>query len=81
MKDYLKYEERPRVLGLTAPLLNGNCDPSRLEGELNRLEITLHSAAETASDIVSVLRYQTNGSLFKIQRFGMENLQILNSYK
>ena len=56
MKDYLKYEERPRVLGLTAPLLNGNCDPSRLEGELNRLEITLHSAAETASDIVSVLR-------------------------
>nr|CAD7589801.1 unnamed protein product [Timema genevievae] len=49
--------QSPRILGLTAPLLNSSCDPSRLEGELRRLEMTLHSTAETASDIVSVLRY------------------------
>ncbi|XP_067013187.2 endoribonuclease Dcr-1 [Anabrus simplex] len=47
----------PRILGLTSPLLNSNSDPSRLEGEIQRLELTLHSTAETASDIVSVLRY------------------------
>jgi hypothetical protein len=56
MKEYMFCFEQPRILGLTAPLLNSTCDPGRLEGELRRLEMVLHSAAETASDIVSVLR-------------------------
>lgn len=56
MKEYVFCFEKPRILGLTAPLLNSTCDPGRLEGELRRLELVLHSAAETASDIVSVLR-------------------------
>jgi len=56
MKEYVFCFEQPRILGLTAPLLNSTCDPGRLEGELRRLELVLHSAAETASDIVSVLR-------------------------
>lgn len=56
MKEYMFCFEHPRILGLTAPLLNSTCDPGRLEGELRRLELVLHSAAETASDIVSVLR-------------------------
>jgi len=56
MKEYVFCFEQPRILGLTAPLLNSACDPGRLEGELRRLELVLHSAAETASDIVSVLR-------------------------
>jgi endoribonuclease Dicer len=57
MKEYKLCFEKPRILGLTAPLLHSTCDPGRLEGELSRLEVVLHSAAETASDIVSVLRY------------------------
>jgi hypothetical protein len=56
MKEFVYCFEQPRILGLTAPLLNSICDPGRLEGELRRLELVLHSAAETASDIVSVLR-------------------------
>ena len=56
MKEFMFCFEQPRILGLTAPLLNSTCDPGRLEGELRRLELVLHSAAETASDIVSVLR-------------------------
>nr|CAD7399754.1 unnamed protein product [Timema cristinae] len=57
MKEFVSpCTQCPRILGLTAPLLNSSCDPSRLEGELRRLEMTLHSTAETASDIVSVLR-------------------------
>ena len=56
MKEYVFCFEQPRILGLTAPLLNSTCDPGRMEGELRRLELVLHSAAETASDIVSVLR-------------------------
>jgi endoribonuclease Dicer len=57
MKEYISCYEKPRILGLTAPLLNSACDPGRLEGEIRRLEMVLHSTAETASDIVSVLRY------------------------
>ncbi|XP_021929010.1 endoribonuclease Dcr-1-like isoform X4 [Zootermopsis nevadensis] len=59
MKEFVTCYERPRILGLTAPLLNSTCDPGRLEAEINRLEMVLHSTAETASDIVSVLRYCT----------------------
>ena len=58
MKEYVTCYEQPRILGLTAPLLNSTCDPGRLEGEIKRLEMLLHSTAETASDIVSVLRYK-----------------------
>ncbi|XP_063233868.1 endoribonuclease Dcr-1 isoform X2 [Bacillus rossius redtenbacheri] len=50
-------KSRPRVLGLTAPLLSSSSDPGHLEGELCRLEAALHCRAETASDIVCVLRY------------------------
>ena len=64
MKEYAMCYEQPRVLGLTAPLLNSTCDPGRLEGEIRRLEMLLHSTAETASDIVSVLRYVNRSSLY-----------------
>ncbi|GLG98532.1 Endoribonuclease Dcr-1 [Gryllus bimaculatus] len=63
MRDFDKCRQRPRVLGLTAPLLNNTCDPARLEGEIRRLEISLHSTAETASDIVSVLSEKESGEV------------------
>ncbi|XP_039288314.1 LOW QUALITY PROTEIN: endoribonuclease Dcr-1 [Nilaparvata lugens] len=48
-----------RVVGLTSPLMPGpgGGEPGRLEAEVKRLEHALHCKAETASDIVSVLRY------------------------
>ncbi|XP_075228010.1 endoribonuclease Dcr-1 isoform X2 [Lycorma delicatula] len=48
-----------RVVGITSPLLPGpgGVEPGRLEAEIQRLEGVLHCTAETASDIVSVLRY------------------------
>lgn len=51
--------EWPKVLGLTSPLLPGpgGAEPGRLEAEIKRLETVLQSTAETASDIVSILRY------------------------
>lgn len=51
---------RPRILGLTAPLVPGpgGAEPGRLEAEIKQLESTLNCTAETASDIVSVLRYE-----------------------
>uniref|UniRef100_A0AAZ3P2U2 ribonuclease III n=1 Tax=Oncorhynchus tshawytscha TaxID=74940 RepID=A0AAZ3P2U2_ONCTS len=42
----------PRILGLTASILNGKCDPSELEQKIQNLERILRSNAETATDLV-----------------------------
>lgn len=47
----------PRILGLTASILNGKCDPSELEEKIQNLEGTLKSNAETATDLVVLDRY------------------------
>uniref|UniRef100_A0A672J677 ribonuclease III n=1 Tax=Salarias fasciatus TaxID=181472 RepID=A0A672J677_SALFA len=47
----------PRVLGLTASILNGKCDPSELEQKIQNLERILKSNAETATDLVVLDRY------------------------
>ncbi|XP_057715845.1 endoribonuclease Dicer isoform X3 [Corythoichthys intestinalis] len=47
----------PRILGLTASILNGNCDPTDLEQKIQNLEQVLKSNAETATDLVVLDRY------------------------
>ncbi|XP_031435633.1 endoribonuclease Dicer isoform X2 [Clupea harengus] len=47
----------PRILGLTASILNGKCDPSELEQKILNLERILKSSAETATDLVVLDRY------------------------
>ncbi|XP_077586658.1 endoribonuclease Dicer isoform X3 [Stigmatopora nigra] len=47
----------PRILGLTASILNGNCDPTDLEQKIQTLEQVLKSNAETATDLVVLDRY------------------------
>nr|XP_040055515.1 LOW QUALITY PROTEIN: endoribonuclease Dicer [Gasterosteus aculeatus aculeatus] len=47
----------PRILGLTASILNGKCDPSELEHKIQNLERILRSNAETATDLVVLDRY------------------------
>lgn len=49
----------PRILGLTASILNGRCDPSDLEEKIQNLERILKSSAETATDLVVLDRYAT----------------------
>ncbi|XP_051941606.1 endoribonuclease Dicer isoform X1 [Hippocampus zosterae] len=47
----------PRILGLTASILNGKCNPSDLEQKIQNLEQVLKSSAETATDLVVLDRY------------------------
>lgn len=54
---YLKSFEKPKILGLAGPLHNAACPLGRLGAELEYLQKAFHSKAETASDIVTVLRY------------------------
>ncbi|XP_043930553.1 endoribonuclease Dicer [Protopterus annectens] len=49
----------PRILGLTASILNGKCDPSELEEKIQKLEKILKSNAETATDLVVLDRYSS----------------------
>lgn len=51
--------EKPIILGLAGPLHSAGCDPGHLGAELEHLEKALECKAETASDIVTVLRYCT----------------------
>ncbi|MED6285878.1 Endoribonuclease Dicer, partial [Characodon lateralis] len=48
----------PRILGLTASILNGKCDPSELEQKIQNLERMLKSNAETATDLVVLDRWE-----------------------
>nr|XP_006824151.1 PREDICTED: LOW QUALITY PROTEIN: endoribonuclease Dicer-like [Saccoglossus kowalevskii] len=47
----------PRILGLTSSILNGKCDPTRLEKKLGELEMTMRGTAETATDSTLVGQY------------------------
>ncbi|XP_061400920.1 endoribonuclease Dcr-1 [Musca vetustissima] len=58
--DFYKTEnihEMPKVLGLAGPLHSAGCDLAELSAMLNALEKTVRCRTETASDIVTVLRY------------------------
>ncbi|KAE8573160.1 Putative dicer-1 [Halyomorpha halys] len=60
----------PRVLGLTSPLFTGcRVEPGSVEAQIKQLEKDLCSKVETASDIVSILRFnaQTKEVLLECQ--------------
>lgn len=48
----------PRQVGLAVPLFKLTDDPGRLGFEIERLEKLFHCDIETASDVLSILRYQ-----------------------
>jgi endoribonuclease Dicer len=52
MRYFNTYEsnEHPRVLGLTASIVNGKVKPNKIEQEILNLERTLRASCETSSD-------------------------------
>nr|CAH7736058.1 unnamed protein product [Callosobruchus chinensis] len=52
--------EPPRVIGLTATLLNGNCSPWKVHMKVYELETTFHSKVATVDALSDVIRYSTN---------------------
>ncbi|GMT18805.1 hypothetical protein PFISCL1PPCAC_10102, partial [Pristionchus fissidentatus] len=59
MDRYFEHQKdiRPRILGLTASLINDKTDPDTLEAKLAKLERILDCDIETSCDIVSVSKY------------------------
>lgn len=56
LKHYKNAGEKPKIFGLAGPIHNAQCPPARLGAELEHLESLMMAKAETASDIVTVLR-------------------------
>ena len=48
--DSCPAEQYPRVMGLTASVINGKVKPSRIESEIKQLEANLRSTCETSHD-------------------------------
>lgn len=55
MANYRDLENFPRIVGLTATLLNKNCSPQQACSEVKALEITLQSKVATVDDWSSVI--------------------------
>lgn len=56
LNHYKNAIEKPKIFGLAGPIHSAACSPARLGAELEYLETLLNAKAETASDIVTVLR-------------------------
>lgn len=56
LKHYKNARDKPKIFGLAGPIHNAQCIPARLGAELEHLESLMMAKAETASDIVTVLR-------------------------
>ena len=56
--DCLPKHKYPRVMGLTASVINGKVKPGRIESEIRNLEATLRSTCETSQD-EEVQKYAT----------------------
>ncbi|XP_078671533.1 endoribonuclease Dicer-like [Branchiostoma floridae x Branchiostoma belcheri] len=71
--DTCQVQDYPRVLGLTASILQGKCAPDSLLQRVRSLEVTLRSTAETATDLVGVDRYTTQPNEVVIESGSAQN--------
>ncbi|KAK4883339.1 hypothetical protein RN001_006658 [Aquatica leii] len=60
MSYYNDLDEEPRIIGLSATLLNKNCKPDQVIDEVTALETTFHSKIATVEDLEKVIGYSTN---------------------
>lgn len=57
MKFFQNVVDQPRVVGLTATLLNKNCIIQNVMSEIKELEVTYQSRIATASDLNKVFEF------------------------
>lgn len=59
MKFYFESLKKPHILSLATSLFSSKLDLSQMNASLNKMEDLLDCKAETASNVLSVLRYGT----------------------
>ncbi|XP_044756151.1 endoribonuclease Dicer [Coccinella septempunctata] len=60
MEAFYDLTSPPKILGLTATLLNGNCKPHKVMEEVRSLEVTFKSKIATVDGLEVVVGYATN---------------------
>ncbi|KAG1681765.1 Endoribonuclease Dicer [Nymphon striatum] len=65
--DQYTSESRPRILGLTASVIQKYVRPGRLIDTINDLERTMRCSAETTSDLVNISLYGTDAQEFIVE--------------
>ena len=55
--DTCPLENRPKILGLSASLINSSISPDQLEEQIVKLEKTMRSRCDTSCDIISLNKY------------------------
>ncbi|KAI8421690.1 hypothetical protein MSG28_009676 [Choristoneura fumiferana] len=58
--EHCPTSKHPRVLGLTATLLNSNVAVTKIKDSLRELETTFHATIATVNELGEVLNYSTN---------------------
>ncbi|KAL3276339.1 hypothetical protein HHI36_011721 [Cryptolaemus montrouzieri] len=64
MMNFENLRNAPRVIGLTATLLNGNCKLNKVMEEVKSLEITFQAKVATVDGLEVVVGYSTNPKEF-----------------
>uniref|UniRef100_T1J619 Dicer-2 n=1 Tax=Strigamia maritima TaxID=126957 RepID=T1J619_STRMM len=61
MKNFARcsLKEQPKVMGLTASVLNGKCKPNQIIGKIKSLEIRMHCVIETPTDTLVAAHFST----------------------
>lgn len=60
MKYYFDSPKKPHILSLASSLFSSDLDLSQIKSSLNKMEDLLNCKAETASTVLSLLRYGTH---------------------
>ncbi|XP_003706496.2 endoribonuclease Dcr-1 isoform X1 [Megachile rotundata] len=67
LQTFLSCTDVPRIIGLAVPLFNLTQEPGRLGLEIEKVETTFQCEVETASDILSILRYSPKAKEYIVE--------------
>ncbi|XP_076297462.1 endoribonuclease Dcr-1 isoform X1 [Lasioglossum baleicum] len=79
LKTFLACTTVPRIIGLAVPLFNLTEEPGRLGLEIQKVEATFQCQVETASDILSILRYSPKPKEYVVEYSESEKGELHNT--
>nr|XP_031838404.1 endoribonuclease Dcr-1 [Nomia melanderi] len=79
LQRFLSCINVPRIIGLAVPLFNLTQEPGRLGLEIEKVEATFQCEVETASDILSILRYSPKPKEYVVEFSESEKGELHNT--
>ncbi|XP_066598004.1 endoribonuclease Dcr-1 [Prorops nasuta] len=81
LQSFLSINEVPRIIGIAVPLFNLMKSPGRLGLEIEKIENIFQCEVDTASDILSILRYSPKPKEFVIEYDSFEKGELYEALK